>query len=652
MMLNTLLGISLWCAATGSKAEAVEEYHETIVIGAGPAGVQLAYSLDRLGWDFVVLERSDHPGSFFDKYPRHRRLISQNRRNSPDTHPDALYRHDWNSLIGDTGARRVINYTTELYPDREVITRYLAGFIEDHSLGPRFRFGVDVSKVNRPKGSRYILSSGDVVYTCDILIVATGRWVPNQPFDFPGSEYLTQCDDVDVTGKAYSGHNVMMLGAGNSALEVADALEPYAAAVHLITRDAPRFAYQSHYPGDISSRNARFQDRYLLKSEEVLINDFTFSEADPTGAEVRVVAEGKFIDTKAWFELRKRNDSEGMDLMTQSWKVDKFENGSVNMGTLRLEADDISPLRRHYDTAIVCVGWLYNASIFAPHITPEEAHKGMLPRLTSTFESTTAANMYFAGAIGHALDWKVSGGGSIHGFRHLARVLPHIIAMRTKGQQWPSEALECSVAALQAAIHHRLATSSSLFQMFSMMGDVFFATGGMDSGCKLEHMKDVPLPLISSPLVEFGPRNAVYLEVTLEWNPDFTGHGVLAGERTQGVLNDEKIFESVASADRDFVESVFLKGRGKRNDLGTAIPRGGNILRSDGDSRIHPVLRLYKRNPRKDNWREPELLDIFQLPSDSWARWDDEVTMKPLLLKWLNDIKHNMFPGGESCTSK
>eukprot|EP00756_Hemistasia_phaeocysticola_P007175 Hpha_TRINITY_DN14149_c0_g1::TRINITY_DN14149_c0_g1_i2::g.11201::m.11201 len=648
MMLNTLLGISLWCAATGSKAEAVEEYHETIVIGAGPAGVQLAYSLDRLGWDFVVLERSDHPGSFFDKYPRHRRLISQNRRNSPDSHPDAIYRHDWNSLIGDPGARRVINYTTELYPDREVITRYLAGFIKDHGLGPRFRFNTDVEFVARPKGSRFQISTSDVLYTADVVIVATGRWIPNNPFKFAGSEYLTKCDDVDVTGKAYTGHNVMVLGGGNSALEVADALEPHAASVHLTTRAAPRFAYQSHYPGDISSRNAKFQDRYLLKSEDVIITDFDFGEADPTGENSKKLEEGKYLNAKTWFEFEKLKDGK-LRLKSQKWTAEQDDAGTTMMDTFRLQTDDLSSTRKSYDTVITCAGWLYNKTILARDINPYPAHGGAVPMLTSTFESTKAPDLYFAGAIGHALDWKVSGGGSIHGFRHLARVLPHIIAMRTKGQQWPAEVLECNLAALQAALHQRMATSSSLFQMFSMMGDVFFATGGVDNGCKLEHMRDVPLPLISSPLVEFGPPVAVYLEVTLEWHPDFKGGGVLAGHRIdpgeEYRTSQDEIFEPAATADK-----LFKYGRQRHVRVLKSIDRAGDAVRG-GDNVLHPVLRLYKRVEGKAA-NQAELLDIFQLPSDSWARWDDEVTMKPLLLKWLNDIKHNMFPGGESCTSK
>ena len=76
------------------------EYHEYCIIGAGPAGkiylytyleafkkfffkgIQLAYFLHEAKRDYIVFERSHAPGAFFRKYPRHRKLISINKRNT------------------------------------------------------------------------------------------------------------------------------------------------------------------------------------------------------------------------------------------------------------------------------------------------------------------------------------------------------------------------------------------------------------------------------------------------------------------------------------------------------------------------------------------------------------------------------------------
>lgn len=52
------------------------------------------------GRDYIIFERNSHAGSFFEKFPRHRRLISLNKRSVRDGRAaDFAFRHDWNSLI-------------------------------------------------------------------------------------------------------------------------------------------------------------------------------------------------------------------------------------------------------------------------------------------------------------------------------------------------------------------------------------------------------------------------------------------------------------------------------------------------------------------------------------------------------------------------
>ena len=49
--------------------------------------------------DYVILEKEHTPGSFYESYPRHRKLISINKRFTGRA--DAMFnmRHDWNSLL-------------------------------------------------------------------------------------------------------------------------------------------------------------------------------------------------------------------------------------------------------------------------------------------------------------------------------------------------------------------------------------------------------------------------------------------------------------------------------------------------------------------------------------------------------------------------
>ena len=53
--------------------------HEYLVLGAGPAGLQLSYHFARAGVDYLILESADRPGNFFKEFPRHRKLISINK---------------------------------------------------------------------------------------------------------------------------------------------------------------------------------------------------------------------------------------------------------------------------------------------------------------------------------------------------------------------------------------------------------------------------------------------------------------------------------------------------------------------------------------------------------------------------------------------
>jgi len=79
-----------------------QQHHDYCVVGAGLAGLQFAYFLQARGRDYIVFER-DVPGSFFDKFPRHRRLISINKRHTgrggSSLAAEYNLRHDWHSLL-------------------------------------------------------------------------------------------------------------------------------------------------------------------------------------------------------------------------------------------------------------------------------------------------------------------------------------------------------------------------------------------------------------------------------------------------------------------------------------------------------------------------------------------------------------------------
>ena len=54
--------------------------HEYCIIGAGAAGMQLGLFLQHVRRDYVIIERNATAAAFFQRYPRHRRLISINKK--------------------------------------------------------------------------------------------------------------------------------------------------------------------------------------------------------------------------------------------------------------------------------------------------------------------------------------------------------------------------------------------------------------------------------------------------------------------------------------------------------------------------------------------------------------------------------------------
>jgi len=89
LLLLTLGPASSYTAVEEEKATAGTNdvtndviYHDYCVIGAGPAGLQLGYFMKMAGRDYVVFERSNTSGNFYTTYPRHRKLISINKRHT------------------------------------------------------------------------------------------------------------------------------------------------------------------------------------------------------------------------------------------------------------------------------------------------------------------------------------------------------------------------------------------------------------------------------------------------------------------------------------------------------------------------------------------------------------------------------------------
>ena len=189
----------------------------TVVIGAGPAGLATAATLGRLGRPYVVLERADAVGaSWQGRY-------------------DSLRLHTVRWLSGLPGAPIPRQYGR--WVARDDLVAYLREYAE--RFGVRPEFGVDVQRIER-FGEHWRIQTSDGDREASAVVVATGySRVPHLPA-WPGrfdGVLLHSCDYRDPS--PYRGQRVLVVGAGNSAAEIALDLAGVAARVDLAVRTPP-----------------------------------------------------------------------------------------------------------------------------------------------------------------------------------------------------------------------------------------------------------------------------------------------------------------------------------------------------------------------------------------------------------------------------
>ncbi|MFI9006013.1 FAD-dependent oxidoreductase [Actinosynnema sp. NPDC053489] len=439
--------------------------HDYLIIGAGPAGLQLAALLERDGRDYAVLERGSGPGTFFTRYPRHRTLISINKVHSGYADPEQRLRMDWNSLLSDDPDLLFTRYSGRYFPAADDLVRYLADFAA--ATGVRVHYGTEVTRVSRDDDGFAVLDGTGRTWRAARVVVATGVSRLHVP-PIPGIEHAERYDTFDTDPESFTDQRVLVIGKGNSGFETADALVEHAAVIHVAGPHSVRLAWQTHYVGHLRAVNNNFLDTYQLKSENSVL-DGTVELIEPRpGGGFRVV----------------------------------FRYARTVEALRELE----------YDRIIACTGFRFDASVFDDTCRPALVIDDRFPEQTPAFESTTVPGLYFAGTLTQQRDFKKSTNGFIHGFRYGVRALHRILAARHHGVPWPSTALEPSPEAISDAIVARVNRSSALWQQFAVLGDVVTVT---DDAAR--YQEEVPVAYLAAG--GLGPAAHRFV-VTLEYGPD------------------------------------------------------------------------------------------------------------------------------------
>lgn len=197
---------------------------DVVVIGAGQAGLAMSYRLKNAGVSHVILERQPAAGGSWPSYYDSLTLFSPAGYSSlPD-------------LEFPGGAKR--------YPKRDEVTAYLRHYASAFNLP--VRPNSEVVEVMSEAGRHRVTLADGAVITAHAVVVATGGFnTPHLP-EIPGRQLYKGTilhSSVYRTPAGFEGKRVVVVGAANSAVQIAHELHSLANVV-LATREPVKFMPQ------------------------------------------------------------------------------------------------------------------------------------------------------------------------------------------------------------------------------------------------------------------------------------------------------------------------------------------------------------------------------------------------------------------------
>ncbi|GKV35382.1 hypothetical protein SLEP1_g43656 [Rubroshorea leprosula] len=250
-----------------------------LIVGAGPSGLAISACLNNLSISNTVLERENCYGSLWKHrcYDRVSLHLAKQFCELP-LHPHSP--------------------TTPKYMPKATFLAYLDEYVSKFNINPRYNRHVESAEFDESIKSwrveaKNLLSEVTEVYVAEFLVVATGEnsegVIPQIPGldTFPG-EILHS--SLYKSGKQYEGKNVLVVGCGNSGMEISLDLSNFGARTTIVARN----------PIHVLSKEMVYTGMFLLKHLGVGLVDravtwlSTLKFGDLTKYGIRRPTEGPF----------------------------------------------------------------------------------------------------------------------------------------------------------------------------------------------------------------------------------------------------------------------------------------------------------------------------------------------------------------------
>lgn len=311
------------------------------VIGAGSSGITALKTFAEQGFDVTCFEASDRIGGNW---------VYENSNGM-----SACYR-DLHINTSRTRMEYADHPMPDDYPDyprHDQIAAYFDDYARHFGIYDRIRFETRVERAERDAGGAWTLTLDDgTSHRFDALVVANGHhWNPRWPEpEFPGSDSFSgrQMHAHEYMNPDFlAGKDVVVLGIGNSAMDLAVEASYVARSVHLAAR-----------------RGAHIVPKYLFGKPTDTLRAFA-NPRIPFKLRNRIV--GKLIDSYVGsvesFGLPKPDHGFGEAHPTVSGRIlDRITHGAITPkpNIARLDGDHVEfadGTRVHADVVIYCTGY-------------------------------------------------------------------------------------------------------------------------------------------------------------------------------------------------------------------------------------------------------------------------------------------------------